>query len=123
MANKYYSKKVTVDGETFDSKKEYSYYCSLLVRQELGVIRNVRRQVKFVLIPTQREEPVLMKRTGKLKEGRVIERECSYIADFVYEDVESGKTVVVDTKGFKTKDYIIKRKLMLYLLGIRIKEV
>ena len=123
MANKYYSHKVVVDGETFDSKKEYQFYLSLLRRQELGEVKDVRRQVKFVLIPTQREEPILMKRTGKLKEGRVIERECSYIADFVYEDCKSGKIEVVDTKGYKTKDYIIKRKLMLFLNGIRVKEV
>jgi hypothetical protein len=50
-----------------------------------------------------------------------LERECSYVADFVFQ--ENGKMVVEDTKGVKTKDYIIKRKLMLYVHGIRIKEV
>lgn len=51
----------------------------------------------------------------------MIERECSYKADFMYE--ENGKSVVEDVKGFRTKEYIIKRKLMLYQYGIRISEV
>jgi hypothetical protein len=53
----------------------------------------------------------------------VVERECSYIADFVYHDVKSGNLIVEDAKGFKTEKYIIKKKLMLWVHGIRIKEV
>ena len=62
-------------------------------------------------------------KTGKrLKDGiRTLEQECSYVADFVY--MKDGKQVVEDTKGFKTKDYIIKRKLMLHKYGILIREV
>jgi hypothetical protein len=55
-----------------------------------------------------------------LKRGKLLEREVAYIADFVY--TEDGKRIVEDSKGFKTKDFIIKRKLMLYMHGIRIKE-
>ena len=55
--------------------------------------------------------------------GKVIEREVSYKADFVYFDIGLNKCVVEDTKGFRTKDYIIKRKLMLFVHGIRIVEV
>jgi hypothetical protein len=51
----------------------------------------------------------------------VVERACAYVADFVY--TENGKKIVEDTKGFKTKDYIIKRKLMLWVHGIRVKEI
>ena len=101
---KYYSKKITVDGITFHSKKEYNRYYELLILQRAGIINNLQRQVKFELIPKQ--------------DG---ERKCEYIADFVYE--ENGKRIVEDTKGFKTKDYIIKRKLMQYIHGIKIKEV
>ena len=79
--------------------------------EKAGVIKNLSRQVKFVLIPSQRDE-----------NGKVIERECSYKADFMYYD-EAGETIVEDVKGFRTKEYIIKRKLMLYQYGIRIKEV
>lgn len=59
---------------------------------------------------------------GQLKPGPVIEKECSYFADFVYTNTATGMKFVEDSKGFRTKDYIIKRKLMLYLKGIRIYE-
>ena len=56
-------------------------------------------------------------------DGKVVERECSYIADFKYQDARTGQLVVEDTKGVKTKDYIIKRKLMLWVHGIKINEI
>lgn len=107
--SKYHSKKVIVDGVEFDSRKEARRYSELLLLERAGAIQGLQRQVKFELIPSQRYD------------GKVIERPCHYIADFVYK--ENGNLVVEDTKGFRTKDYIIKRKLMLYLCGIRIKEV
>lgn len=131
---KYKSKKVVKDGITFDSQKEYKRYCELSSLEREGKITNLRRQVKFVLIPAQYEPDIVGKRGGR-KKGKLIERECSYIADFVYEkriyrpdafeEVYSTrlKTVVEDVKGVRTKDYIIKRKLMLHIHGIRIKEV
>jgi len=53
--------------------------------------------------------------------GKVIERPCAYIADFrvTYND---GRVDIVDAKGVKTADYIIKRKLMLFIHGIRVIE-
>ena len=105
---KYRNKKVEIDGMTFDSKKEARRYQELLLLERAGAIQDLQTQVKYVLIPSQRIK------------GRVVERECAYKADFVY--IENGETVVEDTKGFKTKDYIIKRKLLLYFYGIRIKE-
>lgn len=123
---KYRNKKVTIDGETFDSKKEYSRYRELQLLERAGEISNLRRQVKFVLIPAQYEKTperyTRGKHKGELKQGRLLERECAYLADFVYID-SNGKKVVEDTKGVKTKDYIIKRKLMLYIHGIQIREV
>lgn len=131
---KYHSKKVVKDGITFDSQKEYKRFCELSSLERGGEITNLRRQVKFVLIPAQYEPDIIGKRGGR-KKGKLIERECSYIADFVYEkriyrpdafeEVYSTrlKTVVEDVKGVRTKDYIIKRKLMLHIHGIRIKEV
>lgn len=109
--SKYNSKKTVVDGQKFDSKKEANRYQELLLLEKAGVIKNLSRQVKFVLIPSQRDE-----------NGKVIERECSYKADFVYYE-EEGETIVEDVKGFRTKEYIIKRKLMLYQYGLRIREV
>ena len=122
--NKYGSKKVEVDGIVFDSKKEAKRYKELSLLEKAGAIRNLQRQVKYVLIPSQYD--VI---DGKKK---CVERECSYIADFVYQVpfvegepymTEPLETVVEDTKGFRTKDYIIKRKLMLHVHGIRISEV
>ena len=107
--NKYYAKKVTVDGITFDSKKEARRYSELLLLERAGKIQHLARQVQFELIGSQRIN------------GKVVERPCTYKADFTY--WENGKYVVEDTKGIKTKDYIIKRKLMLYVHGIQIKEV
>lgn len=119
--SKYRNQQVTVGDETFDSGKEYRRFCELKLLQRAGKISNLQRQVKFVLIPTQREPDEIGVRGGTNK-GKVIEQECSYVADFVYTD-DKGNTVVEDTKGFKTKDYIIKRKLMLERHGIRIKEI
>ena len=118
--SKYNNRKVRRDGLTFDSKKEHKRHNELLLLEQAGEIRNLRRQVKFVLIPTQRE-PSQIGTRGGVKKGKLLERECAYIADFVY--TENGKIVVEDTKGLRTKDYIIKRKLMLYVHNIRIREV
>jgi hypothetical protein len=109
MRSKYGAKKITQNGITFDSKREAKRYGELLLLERAGVITDLQMQVPFVLIPSQRIN------------GKVAERECKYIADFVY--TENEKKVVEDTKGMKTKDYIIKRKLMLYVHGIQIKEV
>ena len=89
--------------------------------EKAGAIADLQRQVKFVLIPAQREPDTVGKRGG-IKKGKLLEREVAYIADFVYTD-KAGKTVVEDTKGMRTKDYIIKRKLLLYMHGIRIREI
>lgn len=122
MGNKYGNRKVNVSGIEFDSRREGYRYAELSLMEKAGVIRNLRRQVKFVLIPSQYTEYKVEGKNGKIKAvKRLLERECSYVADFVYE--EDGRTVVEDTKGFRTKDYIIKRKLMLHIHGIRIREV
>ena len=109
--SKYHSKKVTRDGETFDSIKEYRRWCELKLLEQAGKIICLERQVKFVLVPSQYEN------------GKCVERECAYYADFVYMDAETGRRTVEDTKGFKTTEYVIKRKLMLYLHNIKIQEV
>ena len=123
MQNKYYNKKCEINGIVFDSRKEARRYQELLLLQRAGVIKSLQRQVKYVLIPAQYESFERYGKNGQeLTPGKkLIERECAYVADFVYE--EDGKTVIEDTKGMKTKDYIIKRKLMLYTHGIRIREV
>ncbi len=106
---KYGNRKITKDGITFDSVKEYKRFCELSLLERAGEITELQRQVKFLLIPSQKID------------GKVIERPVHYVADFVYQ--QDGQTVVEDTKGFKTKDYILKRKMMLHIHGIRIREV
>ena len=109
MASKYHARKIVREGMAFDSAKEYNRYCELRLIEKSGAITDLQRQVRFVLLPVQRVD------------GKVVERACTYIADFVYK--ERGETVVEDVKGVKTKDYIIKRKLMLYIHRIKVKEV
>lgn len=119
--SKYHSKKVTIDGITFDSKREASRYSELLLLERAGQIQNLELQKVFELIPTQREILPETDDYGRQKLGKVIERPVKYIADFVY--TENGETVVEDTKGYRTSDYVIKRKLMLLRYGIRVKEI
>lgn len=109
--SKYHAKKTTVDSITFDSKKEAEYYKKLKALEQAGKIRDLELQKEYVLIPKQ---------TGK--DGKCKERKCSYFADFCYND-DNGTFHVIDTKGMKTADYKIKRKLMLWVHGIEIEEV
>lgn len=120
--NKYHNKKIKIDDLTFDSKREAKRYQELRLLEKVGAIRDLRTQVKFVLIPAQREPDIIGPKGGK-KPGKLLERECAYIADFAYRDIATDKTVVEDTKGMRTKDYILKRKMMLYFYGIRIREI
>ncbi len=119
--SKYHALKLTIDGVTFDSRREARRYSELKLLAKAGEITGLCRQQKFVLIPAQREPDTIGPRGGKHK-GQLLERECAYIADFVYID-RDGNLVVEDTKGVRTPEYVIKRKLMLWLHGIRIKEV
>lgn len=121
--NKYGAVKTYFAGRTFDSAREADRYAELLLLQKAGRISDLRLQVKYVLIPAQYEYYERYGKNGKrLKDGkRCIEKECAYIADFVYE--EGGKTVVEDVKGVRTKEYLIKRKLCLWVHGVRIREV
>lgn len=120
--SKYHNRKITRDGETFDSIKEYQRWCELKLLERAGEITELRRQVKFKLLPTMREPVCEMSSQGVFKKGKVIEREVSYIADFVYKN-KIGFEVVEDVKGVRTKEYVIKRKLMYYMHHIRIKEI
>jgi hypothetical protein len=108
--NKYGNKKIVTPEGTFDSKREYNRYTDLMLLERAGRIHGLCRQRRFELIPVQRDS-----------NGKLIERAVEYIADAVY--TENGKIVVEDAKGVRTKEYIIKRKLLLYMHGIRIKEV
>lgn len=123
MRNKYNSRKVTVNGETFHSTKEYHRYRELQLLVRAGQIHDLMRQVKFELIPAQYETyERFSEKTGKrLTDGkRCVEKAVYYIADFVY--WQDDQMVVEDSKGYRTDDYIIKRKAMRYFHGIKIYE-
>ncbi len=113
------SKYGNVKASGFDSRKEARRWQELQLLQRAGKITDLQRQVEFELIPAQREPDAIGPRGGK-KPGKVIERRAVYIADFVYR--KGGELIVEDCKGFRTKDYVLKRKLMLWVHGIRIFE-
>lgn len=112
MANKYGAKKVVTPEGVFDSIREHRRWCELNLLERAGKIRDLRRQVKYVLIPAQRDSS-----------GKLLERELSYVADFVYFDNSLCEEVVEDAKGYKVDVYRLKKKLLLWIHGIRIKEV
>lgn len=112
--SKYKNKKVTFNGITFDSQKEYFRYKVLLQLEKQGKIKSLKLQVPFELIPSQ-----YVTINNKKK---CIERSCVYYADFTYIDCEKNEYVVEDTKGNRTEAYKIKKKLMLYVYGLTILE-
>ena len=111
--NKYGNKKVRIGGDEFDSQKEYHRWCELLLLERAGKIRDLQRQVRFELIPAQH---ALV--DGKPKK---VEHAVHYVADFVY--WLGDERIVEDAKGAKTREYVLKRKLMLFRHGIRVREV
>ena len=126
QGSKYNNKKVTIDGITFDSVKEGRRYEELKLAEEAGAIGDLERQVRFELIPAQRE-PDTRGARGGVKKGKLLERQVVYIADFVYIDLYTGERVVEDVKGMKQgtayEVFKLKRKLMLWRYGIKVKEI
>lgn len=102
-----------VGAEKYRSKRELTRHRELLMLVQAGKIENLRREVPYIVVPSQRRP-----------DGKA-EREVKYVADFVYDHFANGfrETRVEDVKGVRTKDYIIKRKLMLKVHRIEIVEV
>ena len=124
--SKYLNKKVAIDGHEFASKKEAKRYQDLVLLLNAGEITDLRLQVSYELIPAQKE-PDTRGPKGGVRPGKTIERACFYVADFVYRDKE-GRLVVEDVKGYRGNTgayslFKIKKKLMLYVHGISVKEV
>ena len=103
--SKYHNKRVTVDGITFDSVKEASRYQELRMLERAGEITGLVRQQKIELIPKTK-----------------LYRACYYVCDFIYFDKRENKTIYEDVKGVRTKEYLLKRKLLYWRHGIEIKE-
>ena len=124
MRPKYGNHKIKNAYGTYDSQLEWSRFLFLSNREKEGEITNLRRQVEYLLIPAQYGTEIKHLKT-KDKEVRVLlERSCSYVADFVYE--RNGKTIVEDCKGSKgiiTEAAKIKKKLLLWVHGIELRYV
>ena len=107
MISKYRNKRTEYNGIKFDSMKEKNYYIKLKLLEKAGKIKDLKLQVKFELQPS-----------FKFK-GKTI-RAINYLADFTY--YEENKLVIVDTKGYRTKEYLLKKKMMNYR-GYDIEEI
>lgn len=126
---KYHNNKIIVGGIKFDSKKEAERYKELKTLERAGIIQDLQRQVKYVLIPAQYEPSGEIytkgKEKGKPKKGKLTERECAYYADFVY--YRNDEIIVEDVKGYRKGGayniFSIKRKLMLYIYNIKVQEI
>lgn len=111
--NKYSARRRTYNGIKFASIREMRRYKELLWLERAGEISDLETQPRFELIPRQR------------KADGSIERAAHYTADFRYID-KQGNEVVEDVKSkatAKLADYVLRRKLMLHVHGIEIKEV
>lgn len=108
---KYGNIKTEVDGVKFDSRAEARRWADLLLLQRAGEIRDLQRQVEFELVPKQ------------ARPSGGIERPVAYVADFTYIDSKTGRQVVEDVKGASPDVWIIKRKLMLHVHGIEVREI
>lgn len=122
MKSKYGNKKAKHDGMVFDSRRERNRYIILSALQRAGEISDLRMQVTYELLPAIYEMEEKQLKTKVKKVQRCAQRAVHYIADFVYKDKE-GNEVVEDTKGMRTKEYLLKKKMMRALLGIQIKEI
>lgn len=120
--NKYGAKRtITVDGLKFDSQKEADRWQELKWMAQAGMIRDLKRQVRFQLTPTVRE-PDTIGPKGGVKKGRVILEKSEYIADFTYIDTATEDYIVEDAKGYKTPEYNLKKKFLYHTRGILIHE-
>lgn len=108
-ASKFHATRTVVDGITFDSKREAKRYQELKLMERAGIIRDLKRQVRYELIPA-------FDCNGKHY------RPATYIADFVYTDVNTGGEVVEDCKGYRTDVYRLKAKLFAHKFGVAILE-
>lgn len=102
--HKYGARETVVDGITFPSAREAGRYSRLKLLLDAGLITDLQLQVPY-----------------ELNEGGT--HSLKYIADFVYIDVMTSARIVEDAKGYHTKEYRKKRRLMKKVHGITIKEV
>ena len=119
---KYGNKKAKANGRVFDSRTERGRYYALQTLEKAGEISDLRLQVPFEIIPAIYETVEVQLKTKTKQVQKLVQRASHYVADFVYKD-KDGNEVVEDAKGFRTPEYLLKKKMMRAFLGITIKEV
>jgi hypothetical protein len=131
---KFNNKKIESPDGVFDSKLEWQRWLFLKDAEKNGQIRDLKRQVKFTLIPTQYRTEIVQLKTKRKQVQRVAEREITYTADFTYrklvveQDYPIGEReywglVVEDAKGYPNDRWPLKKSMMLYFHGISVREV
>ena len=120
--SKYGNKKAKAKGRVFDSRTERGRYYTLQTMEKAGEISDLRLQVPFEIIPAIYETVEVQLKTKTKQVQKLVQRASHYVADFVYKD-KDGNMVVEDSKGFRTPEYLLKKKMMRAFLGITIKEV
>lgn len=125
---KYGNKKVEYDGKKFDSKKERDRFIFLEAAERDGLITDLERQVRFELIPAITEEYDVQLKTKTVTRTRTVQRAITYTCDFMYYVPSKNLVVVEDVKSSPRqaaidKSYVLKKKMMLALKGIKVKEV
>ena len=111
-------------GIRWDSEKEFYRYVMLRQAEKQGLITSLQRQVVFTLLPAITEEQTVQLKTKTKAVTKTVQQPVTYHADFVY--TKDGQQIVEDVKGsprMLTKEYLIKKKFMRGLFGIKIKEV
>ena len=125
MANKYHNRAFTCNGVRWDSEKEWYRYQYLLQAQKHGTIRNLERQVTFELLPAVTEEVIIQLKTKVKTKTKTVQLPVTYTCDFLYTQAD-GTVVIEDVKAdpkMLPKEYVLKKKMMRALLGIKIREV
>lgn len=116
--SKYRNVRCEIDGQKFDSKAEAEFWLELKLRERAGEIRDLKRQVLFLLYcPVQQWHEV-----GTITPS-VKAEVARYVSDFTWIDGTTGRLVVADKKGHRTREYLLKRKWMALQYGIEILEV
>lgn len=123
---KYGNRKVEFRGDKYDSVRERDRHMFLLGEAAHGVIRDLRRQVEFELIPAITETVEVQLKTKTKQVERVVQRAITYRADFVYVRVSDGVQVVEDIKispALLPKEYVLKEKMFRWRYGFSIRRV
>lgn len=101
--NKYNARKTVMCGHEFDSKREAEIYLELLADKQAGKIMRIAFQPSYTLLAGFRDN-----------QGNK-QRAITYTADF-FVTYADGRHEVIEVKGVRTRDYLLRKKLFLYAM-------